>query len=109
MICDYLKGNAAKIFKLRDNVVGGKKKSPEATVIRNPETNEIVMKPDEIKKVTLKFCKNLLTNRLPNQGYEEDINVKRRLHEQRMEEEIVGDVDELLIEMFNSLLKELWE
>ena len=57
--------------------------------------------------VTLQYCVNLLTNRKPKPEYVEVINQKYELHEQRMNEVIFNDLDELSPEMFNSALRHL--
>ena len=104
------KGKIARIFKLKDEVVGGKKVAQEATSIKIPETGEIITDPMRIKSESLKFCENLLTNRLPKPEFEEELRAKERLHALRMKEKIVdNDVEELSIDMFNEALKEIWE
>ena len=57
--------------------------------------------------MTLQYCVNLLTNRKPKPEYVEVINKKYELHEQRMNEVIFNDLDELSPEMFNSALRHL--
>ena len=44
----HSRGNAAKTFKLKADIVGGKKKPPADAVIKIPETNEVIMEPSEI-------------------------------------------------------------
>ena len=62
----------------------------------------------KIKKVVLEYCKSLLTNRCPSDGYESDIDIKRRLHEKRMIEVVKDDTAGMNIDIFNKSLKELW-
>ena len=61
-----------------------------------------------IKSESLKFCENLLTNRLPKPEFEEEVRAKERLHALRMKEIVDNDVEELSIDMFNEALKEIW-
>ena len=72
-----------------------------------PTTGLPVYSPEEIKGVTLQYCVNLLTNRKPKPEYAEIINQKYELHEQRMNEVIFNDLEELTPEMFNSALRHL--
>ena len=69
---------------MRDRVTGEKKQSQEATSIIDPATEKEVTKVDDIKAVSLKYCTDLLTNRPPRPGYEDDIACKVMLHEVRM-------------------------
>ena len=72
-------------------------------------TKEIINEPTEIRKSVLKYCKNLLTNRPPSEDFEEDIKIKRILHEKRMEEKVSDDSSEMSIELFNKSMEELWK
>ena len=101
------KGNAAKIFRLKKEVVGGKKSEQEPTAIINPANNEIVTDPEHIKKLVLEYCTNVLTNRAPKPDFEVEMKAKRLLHEKRMKEHVENDLDELTLEMFNKSLIEL--
>ena len=56
--------------------------------------------PEEIKRVSLKYCVNMLTNRLPNPGYVEQFEKKKYLHSIRMKENIEGDIEEFTWDMF---------
>ena len=103
------KGNAARIFSLKNEIVGAKKISQEPTVIKNPASGEMITNPEEIKETVLKFCKDLLTNREPSEGFETDMIIKRKLHDARMMEEYDDDVDEISLEMFNECLEYLWK
>ena len=59
---------------------------------------------DEIKKVFLKYCVDLLTNRKPKPEYEDLIEKKKEIHKERMEEIIENDV-EFSEELFDECLK----
>ena len=80
------KGPSAAVFHLREDIIGGKKAVEEPAVVTNPETGEDVDTPKQIKKVTLQYCKQLLTKRKPKEEYREDIEVKELLHDLRMKE-----------------------
>ena len=73
------KGNTAKIYKLKSIVVGRKKTTQEPTAIKSPETGEVITEPSKIKKESVKFCKNLLTNQQPKPNFKEDVEAKSLL------------------------------
>ena len=43
-----------------------------------------ITKAEEIKRITLEYCKNSLKNRLPKCGFERDLQSKKDVHEMRM-------------------------
>ena len=53
-------GRATKVFKMREVISGSKKAGKEAHAIIDPETEEIVVSNSAIKKVTLKYCLDVL-------------------------------------------------
>ena len=57
------KGKAASVFNLKDKIIGSKKKQQEPAVIKDPNTKKIVTYIEEIKRISLKYCVDLLTNR----------------------------------------------
>ena len=57
------KGKAASVFNLKDKIIGSKKKQQEPAVIKDPNTKKIVTIIEEIKRISLKYCVDLLTNR----------------------------------------------
>ena len=65
------KGRSAAIFDLKQRVVGSEDDPPEAVVLEDPDTGRIVDSPEEIKRVSLKYCKDLLTNRTPKEEFED--------------------------------------
>ena len=64
---------------------------------------------NDIKRVSINYCKNLLTNRQPNEGFEEDLRRKFELHEFRMTEHNEEDEGNLTTEMFNNAIKRVKE
>ena len=75
------KGKSASIFSLKNKIVVKKKLEQEATIIINPANKEIVTEPEEIIKVSLEYCTNLLTNRQPKEDFEEEIKLKNEIHD----------------------------
>ena len=82
------KGKSAAIFKVKDTLLGKKKVTQDQVAIKNPENGELVYSPDEIKKVSLNYCVNLLTNGKPKPEYVELIAPKETIHFVRMKEVI---------------------
>ena len=62
-------------------------------MIKDPATNNEVTDVEEIKRISLKYCVDLLTNREPKEGYEDIIDKKREVHKVRMNEIIQNDVE----------------
>ena len=94
------RGNSAAVFELKQKVVGNTK-AKTAVAIKNPENNQLVTEPNQILKVSLQYCKALLTSRPSTKEYESDIEVKHLLHEKRMAKIVNDDIDEMSDEMFS--------
>ena len=103
------KGTSTAVFKIREKIVGSKSTKQEATVIIDPKTNIAVNTPDEIRRVSLQYCVDLLTNREPLDDFEEDIHWKNLIHQVRMEETIEDNIqwltDDMLENTFSVLQK----
>ena len=56
----------------------------EATVLKDPTNKQEVTDPEEIKKVSLSYCTWLLKNREPKDKFKEDVDLKRKIHEKRI-------------------------
>ena len=70
---------------MKKRISGGKKDAQEPVAVRDPESGELVVSAEEIKKVTLKYCEANLRKET-FEGREEKI--KEEVHKARMEEEI---------------------
>ena len=101
------KGKSAAIFKVKGKIVGPKASAQEATILTDPKTGAEVSTPDDIKRVSLQYCKDLLTNREPKEEFIEDVLLKELVHCARMSESIENDIEELSIERFNETFKKL--
>ena len=62
---------------------------------KNPHTGATETNPSKIRETTVKYCKELLTNRPPNAEYVEDLMMKKELHEKRMLDGYEDDEEEL--------------
>ena len=99
------KGKAASVFYLKEKLLGSKKKDSEApTVVLNPKNNELVFQLKEIIRVSAEYLKDLLTNRDPKEEYREDVELKRQVHQVRMNETVENDI-EFSTEMFEETFK----
>ena len=98
------KGQSAAVFKLKEDILGPSKFSNDPVAIVDPETGIEVMTPQEIKKVSLKYCVRLLTNREPSDQYYDYVQRTKALHWERMTKMIKNDLTELLVEMYNDSL-----
>ena len=70
-------------------------------MLTDPKTKLEVTTPEDIKRVSLEYCSNLLTNREPKEEYTEDIRMKKLIHQIRLGEEANDDMEELAVSRFN--------
>ena len=78
------KGTVGTIYEVAKRVRGGKKEAMVPTAIQNPETKYLVVKRSKIKAVTLKYCKDTLSNNPPEEGFERFAEVQEELQNLRM-------------------------
>ena len=88
------------MFSLKERVLGQKKSPLEPVIIKDPETGAEVNTPSEIKRVSLKYCVNLLKKKHPKTRFSDILRIKRETHFERMSEVIEDDVEELPFEVF---------
>ena len=70
-------GRVGRIWKIRKNVIGNNKKPNPPTAILNPTTNKLALNTKEIKEVTLKYCKETLSNNEAKDEYVELVQKKK--------------------------------
>ena len=73
---------------IKNKVVVPKKIEQEATIIKNLKDNQELTEPAEIRKASLTYCNDLLTNRLPKIKFQTDVQLKVDVHENRMKETV---------------------
>ena len=97
-------GRIGSIFKLKEGIIGPKKGAQEPTAVRHPDSGDMVVANEEIKRVTLEYCAKNLENGSPDPEVEEDATIKRQLHDLRMKD---TDDDDFNMEFddFNSVLQ----
>ena len=79
-------GRVGNVFKMREVITGPKKASQEPTAIRNPINGELIVSSEEIKNVTLAYCVDNLTKKPVDRPEFDGLELKKYLHECRMEE-----------------------
>ena len=89
---------------MRDAINGPKKGGQEATAIRNPQNNELIVSNEEIKAVTLAYCVDNLTKQPEDISVRKGLELKRSLHELRMQEDDDEEFD-IYEEDFQEVIK----
>ena len=80
------RGKCGQIFKIAEAVQGPKKPGPEAHSVVNPKTGELVVATKEIQKVFLNHCKDVLEVNPVEEGFEQEIELREKLHDICMKE-----------------------
>ena len=86
-----------QVFKIAKSVRGIEKEGVKAHAVKDPTTNKLIVNQEEIKQVSVSYCKKVLTKNEPSEGYENMAKMKEKLHEYRMnnrlEEGFMADKD----------------
>ena len=77
-------GRVSSVFQIVRSIQGPSKGGGEAHAVEDPESNELAVTASEIKRVSLDYCKKVLKNNPVCKGFEREIELKERLHEERM-------------------------
>jgi hypothetical protein len=101
-----LKGKSAAIFKLKEKIVGSKKKGMESVSMNAPISGDMICDPEELKKVSVAYLSTLLTNRDPKDEYKQHLDILKLLHQHRMKEECT-DEEDLTEKDFLEMIKKL--
>ena len=99
------KGKSASNLKLIDEFFGKNKQPQDPIVLKDPDTGKQVVTPEEIKKVSLNYCKNLLNNKDPKEAYVDHVKHMELMHDIRMRETIEDDLKEMPLEAFNKAVE----
>ena len=78
MITSSKLGRTGQIFKMREVVVGAKKSGQEAVAVVDSRGGELVVASSQIKKATLEYVLDTLTNNKPTEKFEELAKVKNK-------------------------------
>ena len=83
---DDTKGKVGRVYAMKKRISGGRKEAQEPVAIRDPDTDELVVAAEDIKKVTLKYCEsNLMKKEEEPKG--EAKRIQEECHRWRMKEE----------------------
>jgi hypothetical protein len=52
--------------------------------VADPESEEIAVTAKDIKRISLDYCKKVLSNNNVKEGYDREIGLKEKLHDERM-------------------------
>ena len=96
----------ARIVKLKQKIIGGRKIGQEPTSIKDPETGDLLVSSNDIKTTTLKYCvKNLADNQVKD-SVKSIVMLKQMLHEMRINENTTDEF-EVEIEEYEEVLQKV--
>ena len=78
------KGRVGNVYKMKKLITGENQKGQEPVAVRNPKDGELIVEPNEIKKVTLQYCQDNLKKVKKSDKYITEEEVKQKLHNIRM-------------------------
>ena len=73
---------------MKTKLGGSNKGAQDAHAIKDPDTGELLVSTEEIKRATLDYNCRVLKNNVAEEGFEEFVKVKEDLHDKRMENKI---------------------
>ena len=73
-----------KVWELKKKIIGGKKALIQNTAILDPKNGKLAASSEQIMRVTLAYCKETLANNIPSTAYENIINKKKRMLEEKL-------------------------
>ena len=77
-------GRAGSVYKMKNEIVGHKKVKQEATAVRDPKTNELIVSKEKIKEVTLDYMVNNLQGNKPDEEVKEMVEMRRKIQQEKM-------------------------
>ena len=94
-------GRTGSVFKMRELVRGEKKGKQEAHAVKDNETGEMVISNEEIRRVSLKYCLDVLKNNEPDDELKELVKLKEQVHRMRMLEQEMKQKMKSLMENYS--------
>ena len=79
-------GRVTNVFKMRELVAGPRKQQQEAHAVKDPKTGTTVVSSEEIKRVNLEHCVNVLRNNVLKEEVKELQKFQSNLHDRMMED-----------------------
>ena len=96
-------GRAGSVYKMKDEIAGHKKAKEEATAIRDPVTDELIVSKDMIKKVTLEYVVKNLEGNIPDKEVRDMVKLRRDIQLENMKD-TSGESFEIDEDDFNNVL-----
>ena len=81
------------VFQIAKTIRGTKKTAIEAVAIKDPKKKTLVVSGNEIKKVTLEYVTENLSNNKFEKGFEKEKEILERLQKERMKDNVDETVD----------------
>ena len=88
---------------MKSEIAGHKKAKEEATAIRDPTTNELIVSKERIKEVTLEYVVNNLKGNTPDEAVEEMVMMRRNIQIEKMNDKS-GETMDIDAEDFNNVI-----
>ena len=86
-------GRMLRIFKLKQKIVGSRRVGQEPSAIKDPETGDLLVSSEDIKKASLNYCVNNLKNNEVSEKVKVLVSLKENLHRMRMMEDTKEEFD----------------
>ena len=105
-------GRVTNVFKMRELVAGPKKQQQEAHAVKDPKTGKTVVSNEEIKRVNLEHCVNVLKKNDPKEEVKELLQFQSDLHDWMMNDKTDKDTtitEEAFAEVVSKLKKKKQE
>ena len=80
-------GRMARVFKLKQKIVGNRKVGQEPTAIKDPKTEDLLVSNSDIRRTSLNYCVNNLKNKEVVDNVKVIVSLKENLHNMRMKED----------------------
>ena len=93
---------AGRVWELKKKIMGGKKSTQQATAVVDPSTGKLAVSKQQIKEVTLKYCKDTLKDNEVEEEFKEGIERKKEKVKQKLSE--VGEIFEIRQETFDKVI-----
>ena len=99
-------GKVGKVWDVRKKILGEKNYKIEATAIKDPTTNKLIIKRKKIKEVTLNYCQRTLANNVPEAEFKQKVDEKKEDMKNKLnQEDGIFEVDEKTFEEVVSKFK----
>ena len=96
-------GRAGSIYKMKAEIVGHKKAQEEASAIRDPTSNELIVAKERINEVTLEYVVNNLKGNTPDEAVKDVIELRRSIQHEKMRDKS-GETFDISKEDFDNVL-----